>query len=258
MPRMSPPTETPRQPWRPPLLWRLLLRMAPTIVGALCRLRVTGTLPQIDGGFILAGNHIGVFDPIAFTAACRIAKIAPRIMATGGLFDAPIAGWFLRRSGHIRVNRWQHTVGQALVEAIAAVNENAIVMGYPEGRITRDPNIWPEHHGKTGLARLALATGAPIVPVTQWGAHEVIVYHGLPQQIASAMSALFRRPIVRVHFGSPIDSSTMSLKGAGAANRLTAIIMSSLTDELRALRAAEPTAPRYSDPTRPTESSAKS
>ena len=59
-----------------------------------------------------------------------------------------------------------------------------MVLVYPEGRIGLDPGMWPER-GKTGTARLALASGAPVVPVAQWGAHEVLPY-GAPKGLGRA------------------------------------------------------------------------
>ena len=47
------------------------------------------------------------------------------------------------------------------------------VVVYPEGTITRDPDLWPMV-GKSGAARIALATGCPVIPIGQWGAQEVL------------------------------------------------------------------------------------
>ena len=81
-------------PWRPPRFWRLLQVVARGVVAALARLRVTGDVPaELRGGpLLLAGNHIGNFDPIVLVAATRVRRIAPRLMATGGLFRAPVVG----------------------------------------------------------------------------------------------------------------------------------------------------------------------
>src|SRR5690606_36243506 len=43
---------------------------------------------------------------------------------------------------------------------------------YPEGTLTKDPDFWPQHF-KTGTARLALETGAPIIPVAHWGLNTI-------------------------------------------------------------------------------------
>ena len=63
--------------------------------------------------------------------------------------------------------------------AVEAVEDGECVGVYPEGTITRDPDGWPMR-GKTGAARIALATGCPVIPIGQWGAQEL-----LPAYIAS-------------------------------------------------------------------------
>ncbi|GAA3298584.1 hypothetical protein GCM10020218_086560 [Dactylosporangium vinaceum] len=148
------------QRWRTPVTWKVLLGAARVVVWPVARLRVTGALPQrLRGGpVILAVNHIGPFDPVAVTAACRVARVAPRLMATGGLFKAPVVGAVMRASGHIRINRRQANVADAVDDVTRALAVGSHVLGYPEGRITLDPGMWPER-GKTGLARVALATG---------------------------------------------------------------------------------------------------
>jgi 1-acyl-sn-glycerol-3-phosphate acyltransferase len=124
------------------------------------------------------------------------------------------------------------------------------VLGYPEGRITLDPGMWPER-GKTGLARIALGTGAPVVAVAQWGAHEVAAWGGVGPTVRALARALFRRPVVRVHFGAVVDLSGIDPAVPGAAQRATDRIIDAITAELRPLRADEPRLPRYIDPVRP-------
>ena len=124
------------------------------------------------------------------------------------------------------------------------------MLGYPEGRITLDPGMWPER-GKTGLARVALRTGAPVVPVAQWGAHEVLAWGGAFAMFLTLLRSLVRRPVVRVHFGMPIDLSDLSETTPGAAQRATDRIIDAITAELKPLRADEPRLHRYIDSRRP-------
>ncbi|WP_433090108.1 lysophospholipid acyltransferase family protein [Dactylosporangium sp. CA-052675] len=240
------------EPWRVPWLWRVLLVLARTVVAPVARLRVTGGLPAgLRGGpVILAVNHIGPFDPVAITAACGAAGIAPRLMATGGLFRAPLVGSVMRACGHIRINRRQANVAAAVDDVTRALAAGSHVLGYPEGRITLDPGMWPER-GKTGLARVALATGAPVVAVAQWGAHEVAAWGGFGPTVRALSRALLRRPVVRVHFGAVVDLSGIDPAEPGAAQRATDRIIDAITGELRPLRADEPRLPRYVDPVRP-------
>ncbi|MEV6931878.1 lysophospholipid acyltransferase family protein [Dactylosporangium sp. NPDC051485] len=239
-------------PWRVPRVWRVLLGVARGLVRPVARLQVTGDVPAElrAGPVIFAANHIGPFDPVAVTAACRVARLAPRLMATGGLFRAPVVGAVMRACGHIRINRRQADVGAAVNDVTAALAAGSHVLGYPEGRITLDPGMWPER-GKTGLARIALATGAPVVAVAQWGAHEVAAWGGFGPTVRALSRALLRRPAVRVHFGAVVDLSGIDPAAPGAAQRATDRIIDAITAELRLLRVDEPRLPRYIDPVRP-------
>ena len=242
--------------WHPPRLWRFLLLLARGAVALLARLHVTGDVPAAlrRGPLILAANHISPFDPVVLAAACRSRGVAPRIMATGGLFRAPVVGAVMRHSGHIRVERRTARVGQALHDAAAAVAGGSVVLVYPEGRIGLDPGLWPEQ-GKTGTARLALLSGASVVPVAQWGSHEVLPYSA-PKGLARALPrALRRRPVIRVHFGDPVDLAGLQASTPGHALRATDRIIAALTDTLAPLRPDEPDRPRHHDPTRPVDTS---
>ncbi len=253
------PSGTPRAepaPWRPPLLWRVLLVMARWLVAVLSRLRVTGDVPDAlrRGPLILAANHISPFDPIVLVAACRVRRMTPRVMATGGLFRTPLFGAVMRACGHIRVDRRTATVGQALSTAAAAIAERSVVAAYPEGRIGLDPGMWPER-GKTGVARLALGTGTTVVPVAIWGAHEVLPYAAPKGLVRAVLRAVRRRPVVAVHFGHPVKLDGLSPARPGQARRATEAILDAITAALRPLRADEPDLPRYVDPTRPLDPS---
>jgi 1-acyl-sn-glycerol-3-phosphate acyltransferase len=154
-----------RTSWRVPWVWRFLLFIAPAVVFPVCRLRVSGEVPASlrRGPLILAANHVSPVDPFVMTAACRRAGLAPRFLATGGIFRAPVVGAVMRWSGHIRVERNSARVAQALPDAAAALTAGSVVLVYPEGRIGLDPWMWPER-GKTGAARMAALSGAVHVP----------------------------------------------------------------------------------------------
>ncbi|PWR07227.1 1-acyl-sn-glycerol-3-phosphate acyltransferase [Micromonospora sicca] len=241
-------------PWRPPLLWRAAQLLARAIVGALAHLEVTGDVPAElrRGPLILAANHISPFDPVVLAAACRARGVAPRIMATAGLFRTPVIGSLMRRAGHIRVERGSASVHQALDTAVAAVAGGSVILLYPEGRIGLDPGMWPER-GKTGAARLALASGAPVIPVAQWGSHEVLPYRAPKGALRGLARALLRRPTIRVHFGAPVVLPDLPPGAPGAARRATDRIIDAITDDLGPLRPDEPDRPRHVDPGRPSE-----
>ncbi len=248
--------DTPTTTWRAPLFWRAAQLLARAVVGLLGRFEVTGDVPAAlrHGPLILAANHISPFDPVVLTAACRARGIHPRIMATGGLFRAPVIGPLMRRAGHIRVDRGTSSVHQALEVAAVAVAGGSVLLVYPEGRIGLDPGMWPER-GKTGTARLAFTSGAPVVPVAQWGSHEVLPYRTPKGMLRGLARAILRRPVVRVHFGAPVALHDVYPGSPGAARRATDRIIDAITDDLAPLRPDEPDRPRHVDPGRPADTS---
>ncbi|MEU4689329.1 lysophospholipid acyltransferase family protein [Actinoplanes sp. NPDC023714] len=238
--------------WRAPRIWRLLLAISPYVVAPLCRLRVSGDVPAAlrEGPVVLAANHVSPFDPAVLVAACHRIGLTPRIMATGGVFRAPVVGSIMRRSGHIRVDRNTATAADALTDAAKALGEGSMVLVYPEGRIGLDPWMWPER-GKTGVARMAEMSGAPVLPVAQWGTHAVIPYEA-PKRLGRALiTAMLRRPVVHVRFGSPVDLSGVSGAPGARAMQATRLIMTGIDQTLAPLRAGEMREPRVADTSRP-------
>ncbi|MEU7905486.1 lysophospholipid acyltransferase family protein [Actinoplanes sp. NPDC049118] len=242
--------------WRVPWVWRAMLRFSRVLVPVICRLRVSGEVPDAlrHGPLILAANHVSPVDPVVMTAACSIAGIAPRFMATGGLFDAPVAGWAMRAAGHLRVDRHTTQVTQALPDAAAALRAGSVVLVYPEGRIGLDPWMWPER-GKTGVARMAAMSGAPVIPVAQWNTHQVLPYAAPVGIVGSVLRAIRHRPVVHVRFGEPVDLSGLSGTSGAQAMRATDRIVEGIARTLEPLRVDEPQLPRYVDRTRPVEMS---
>jgi 1-acyl-sn-glycerol-3-phosphate acyltransferase len=242
--------------WQVPTVWRFLLFISPALVFPICRLRVSGEVPARlrQGPLILAANHISPIDPAVMTAACRKAGLAPRFLATGGVFRAPIAGAVMRRSGHIRVDRRTANVQQALPDAAAALKAGSVVLVYPEGRIGLDPWMWPER-GKTGVARMAALSGAPVVPVAQWNTHRVLPYAAPKGLVTSLLKAMWRRPVVYVRFGEPVDLSGLTGTPGAQAMRATRLIVEGIDRTLLPLRADEPRMPHVVDHTRPVDMS---
>ena len=234
-----------------------MLALGRIVVFPLCRLRVHGTVPAdlLGRPLILAANHISPFDPIVMTAACHKAGIAPRILATGGIFNAPIAGAAMRAAGHIRVDRDTDRVADALPAAAEALSGGAMVLVYPEGRIGLDPWMWPER-GKTGVARMAARSGAAVLPVAQWGAHAVLPYETPKGLFTSLLKAMRRRPVVHVAFGEkPVDLSSVTGTPGARAMQATRLIMAAIDETLTTLRRDEMQTPHFVDPSRPPDHS---
>lgn len=147
------------------------------------------------GGVIIAANHLSWVDPLTLGHFVYKAGRIPRFMAKESLFRIPVVGWIIRGADQIPVHRSERDGAAALSDAVEALRDGEAVLIYPEGTITRDPDWWPMQ-AKTGVARLALMSGAPIIPVAQWG----------PQEILGRTGRLhvLRRRTVEVHALEPV------------------------------------------------------
>lgn len=121
-----------------------------------------------SGPVILVANHVSYVDPIAFARFTWDAGRIPRFLAKESLFRIFFVGWLIRSAGQIPVRRGGINVRQSLDAALMSLDQGECVCIYPEGTVTRDPDWWPMA-AKTGAARLALLSKAPVIPVAQWG-----------------------------------------------------------------------------------------
>src|SRR5687767_1156945 len=121
-----------------------------------------------EGAAILAINHIAYLDPLAAAYVVDRVKRVPRFLAKSELFDDKRIAWILRGAGQIPVKRGSANAPMALDSAVSALEKGQLVVIFPEGTITRDPDLHPME-AKTGLARLALQTNAPVIPTALWG-----------------------------------------------------------------------------------------
>lgn len=129
-------------------------------------------LPE-TGGAVVVANHISHVDPVTFAHFMWDHGRLPRYLAKDAMFRLRVLGWLLRDMGQIPVHRESKDASQAFGSAVKAVREGKAVIVYPEGTLTRDPDLWPMV-GRTGAARIALETGAPVVPIAQWGAQRLL------------------------------------------------------------------------------------
>ena len=151
------------------------------------------------GGMIVAANHLSYADVLALALFCDQAGRYPTFLAKSSIFKIPVLGRIIVKLGQLPVYRGQADVGLVLRDAEQGVKDGACVVFYPEGTVTRDPALWPMH-SKTGVARLALATGAPVVPVAHWGAQDVLAYGSFTPHVIP-------RRTVHVIAGPPVDLS---------------------------------------------------
>ena len=131
----------------------------------------TERIPR-SGGTILAFNHIAFLD--AFAAAYVVDGVGRRVrfLAKSELFQDKRISWILRGAGQIEVRRGTREAPMALDHAYRALERGELVAVFPEGTITDDPDLKPMA-AKSGAARLALKTGAPLIPCAIWGTQNV-------------------------------------------------------------------------------------
>jgi len=190
---------------RAALLYAFAASILGTVVSTVSRLEMTRravpTRELPDGPVIVVANHTSFADGILLALVGRRLGRSLRLMATGGVFKSGLVGPIARRLGFIPVLRGTDAAAGSLDAAATALAAGEAVGLFPEGRITRDPALWPEH-SKTGAVRLALRTGAPIVPVALVGAHRVV---GKTSIIGRLLRNILWRPRVDVAVGEPID-----------------------------------------------------
>jgi 1-acyl-sn-glycerol-3-phosphate acyltransferase len=134
-------------------------------------------LPK-SGSYILVANHVTNVDALA--VAYFIYKQlhrGPHFMAKESLFRVPVLGPLITAAGQIPVYRSTHRNDAPLRAANAYLEAGHCIAIFPEGTLTRDPELWPMR-GRTGAVRLALETGVPVYPVGQWGSEKVLPQYG--------------------------------------------------------------------------------
>jgi 1-acyl-sn-glycerol-3-phosphate acyltransferase len=120
------------------------------------------------GPAILVANHMSHADPFVLGHYVYDAGRWPRYLAKASVFRLPLVGRLLYAVEQIPVERGTIDAVKALDAAVDALKAGKAVLIYPEGTTTKEPDLWPMR-GKTGAARLWLATGAPMIPVVMWG-----------------------------------------------------------------------------------------
>lgn len=201
--------------------------------------RDTNKLEVTPGGIVVAPNHISWFDPIVTAHALWSNDRPPRYLGKEGVFKVPVLGAILRSAGQIPVYRETRNAVDSVREAIAAVERGECVVVYPEGTITRDPGLWPMS-AKTGAARIALASGAPLIPMAHWGAQEVMGPYKKEFRILP-------RKTMQVRFGDPVDLSDLVERPLDATTLQIATdrLMDAITALLAQIRQEQPPAERF-------------
>jgi 1-acyl-sn-glycerol-3-phosphate acyltransferase len=184
----------------------------------------------LTGPAIFVANHISVADPILVGHYLYANGRHPRFLAKDSLFRVPILGRALHGIGQIPVRRGSSDAMLALKSAVEAIEAGETVIVYPEGTCTKDPELWPMV-GKTGAARLAMQTGAPVIPIVQWGAQR---FH----DPITGKIGLRPRTKISVVAGPAVDLSEFSGKpqSVEVLRSITSTIMLQLRENLAVIR----------------------
>jgi 1-acyl-sn-glycerol-3-phosphate acyltransferase len=190
-------------------------------------------------GIVVCPNHISWFDPLESAHFLYDNGRPPRYLGKESVFRVPIAGRIIKGAGQIPVYRETVDAATSVRDAIAAVERGECVVIYPEGTITRDEGLWPMT-GKTGAARVALATGAPVIPLAQWGAQDVIGPY------RSEFKVLPRKTMV-VRAGAPVDLDDLRGRPLDTAvlQEATRRIIDAITALLEEIRGEKAPEERY-------------
>jgi len=227
------------RPYSP--LWRLVsvIVLVP-LLGVLIRNKRQGleNVPA-KGGVIFTPNHLSYADWAADGLFIHACGRYPEFTIKASVFGVKGIGAFLRKIGQLPVHRGRADAGLVLREAEKRLASGAAVVFYPEGTATHDPALWPMA-AKTGAARLALSTGAPVIPMAHWGTYEILPY-------GARKPKLLPRKTVRTVAGPPVDLSRWAGQehSATAVRAATEAIMAEVTALLAQLREQAPPAVPY-------------
>ncbi|GAB3276245.1 lysophospholipid acyltransferase family protein [Parasphingorhabdus pacifica] len=170
------------------------------VSGLLARTRSIGlrNVPA-EGPVLLVFNHVSHLDPIYDAVAVHRTGRIPRFLAKSTLWNVPVLKSVLSGVQQIPVFRGTADAQKSLLEAHNALEEDRVVLIYPDGTITKDPDGWPMNP-RVGVARLALEHDVPVVPAARWGTRSIYDHY----------EKKFRplpRKQVTYNFGEPVDLS---------------------------------------------------
>jgi 1-acyl-sn-glycerol-3-phosphate acyltransferase len=209
----------------------------------------SSVLPATGGALIVA-NHVSSFDPLLLAEFVAYQGRWPYFLAKSQLFNVPLLGWLFRQAGQVPVYRGTDHSSDALDAAVKHIQAGRVIVMYPEGTVSQEPNMWPMAC-KTGAARIAIAARCPVIPVVQYGANQVLSDGGGVHRIARKGWGgpgngwdLFPRKWVSYRIGEPIDMSSYGADPADreacrAATVRIVEVLTGMSEELRGEQAPE-------------------
>lgn len=180
------------------------------------------------GPALLVCNHVSYLDPVYTAVFVHRARRVPRFLAKDSLWSVPVLGRVLAGSRQIPVRRGSVDAGASLAAAGAAFADDGVVVIYPEGTVTRDPDGWPMN-ARSGAARLALTHDVPVIPVAHWGT--LSVYDHYRRRFRPS-----RRTTVEVRAGEPVALDDLRAR-VGPAGPDTALLRETTERVMGAVRA---------------------
>jgi 1-acyl-sn-glycerol-3-phosphate acyltransferase len=209
-------------------------------MGALSKITIIdGDKVPRTGAFVLAPDHYSEIDPLVIGVAMWKVGRMPRFLAKASLFGIPVLGAIMRRTKQVPVEREGSARQSDPLAAARQITEHGLaVIIYPEGTLTREPELWPMR-GKLGAVRMALDANIPIVPVAHWGTQLVLPRYG--------KLSLFPRKKITVKYGEPLDLS--AYRDQPRTTRMlaeaTELVMQAITALLEDLRGEKAPAERW-------------
>lgn len=192
-------------------------------------------LPK-DGSFIAVSNHVSYVDPTTLAQYLYLNGYIPHFLAKAPLFDVPVVGTFLRAFGQIPVHRGTLRAKEAVDKGLEVLSGGGVIAMFPEGTLTRDPELWPMVP-RTGVARMALATKVPVIPIVQWGVHRILAPYGkmlwiIPRKKVTMVAG----PAIDLSefYDRPLDTDTLRAASDRIMDTLTAML-----EEIRGEKAPE-------------------
>ena len=206
------------------------------------KMNVTGQehIPE-DGPVIFAANHVSDADAVVLNGYLYLHHRVPTILAKDGLFKPPIIGNYMRGIHALPVARGAGVANLPVLDtALRVLERGDAVMVYPEGSSGRGEDYWPIR-GKSGLGYLALHSEAPVIPIAQWGAQNIL---HRDENGKKRISLLPLRKPVDVVIGEPMsftpDMLPEGLNDNQQNQAVSDLVMSAITRRLAEIRGESP------------------
>ena len=235
----------PQDPEAAPDLYWKMLKLVARPLRRLHRIRVVGSehLPHAGQGAVLAALHNGALDAVFIAIAASVRGRVVRFIADEDICNAPGVGKLIREAGCIPIASYKgqatnpDQIHQALSEASGVLRDGGLVGLFPEGVIHPFFKTRYAYQFKTGIIRLALDAGVPIIPAWARGAASIFPWLSNVSTGKGHMYAalpLWTPARVVVHFGRPfVLPGDMTLESSHEATREQAQRLQFAVDDLR-------------------------